>query len=85
MRKVLLNVVLCLSILFSFFVYQEPLEVKASDENGYLKEIDLGEELKDFSNIENGTYPFGTINNTFLNKTDNGYQVVLANDKIYIM
>lgn len=85
MRKVLLNVVLCLSILFSFFVYQEPLEVKASDENGYLKEINLGEEFKDFSNIENGTYPFGTINNTFLNKTDNGYQVVLANDKIYIM
>lgn len=63
MRKVLLNVVLCLSILFSF--YQEPLAVKASDENGYLKEIDLGEEFKDFSNIENGTYPYGTINNTF--------------------
>ena len=39
MRKVLLNVVLCLSILFSF--YQEPLAVKASDESGYLKEIDF--------------------------------------------
>lgn len=49
------------------------------------EEAQASEELSDFSNtLENRTV-YGTKTNTYLSKTDTGYQIVLANEKIYIL
>lgn len=85
-KRIIVLVLACV-ILMGQTVFAENEILSESKENVVLKETVEQEsaELFDFSNTLENLSTYGTVLNSYLCRTDTGYQEVLVNEKMYIL
>ena len=84
-KKSIISILLILGIVISENLFYELYMVNANEISEVKKEIKTNINPEEFSSDLPYMENFGQAVNTYLNKTDNGYEVVFVSDKIYIV
>lgn len=84
-KKSIISILLILGIVISENLFYELYMVNANEISEVKKEIKTNINPEKFSSDLPYMENFGQAVNTYLNKTDNGYEVVFVSDKIYIV